>query len=77
MIVWGTEDTWIPVDRAERLAQLIPGAELTLIERAGHLIQLDSPAAVTSRLRWRRPGRLSTCSRLRSTKASTVVARCR
>lgn len=52
-IVWGTEDTWIPVDRAHRLAQLIPGAELTLVPDAGHLIQLDAPAALTSALqRW-------------------------
>jgi pimeloyl-ACP methyl ester carboxylesterase len=43
LIVWGTEDTWIPVDRARRLASLIPGAELKLIENAGHLIQLDRP----------------------------------
>ena len=43
LVVWGTEDTWIPVDRAHRLARLIPGAELKLIENAGHLIQLDRP----------------------------------
>jgi len=41
LIVWGTEDSWIPVDRAHRLASLIPGAHLKLIENAGHLIQLD------------------------------------
>ena len=43
LIAWGTEDSWIPVDRAHRLASLIPGAELRLIENAGHLIQLDRP----------------------------------
>jgi pimeloyl-ACP methyl ester carboxylesterase len=43
LVVWGTEDTWIPVDRAHRLAHLIPGASLELIEDAGHLIQLDRP----------------------------------
>ena len=36
-VVWGTEDTWIPVDRAHRLAELIPGARLDLVEGAGHL----------------------------------------
>ena len=43
LVVWGTEDTWIPVDRAHRLASLIPGAQLKLIENAGHLVQLDQP----------------------------------
>ena len=46
LVVWGTEDTWIPVDRAHRLAELIPGAELQLVPDAGHLIQLDAPDAL-------------------------------
>ena len=44
LVVWGTEDTWIPVDRAHRLAEPDPGRETrTSIENAGHLIQLDQP----------------------------------
>lgn len=50
-IVWGTEDTWIPPDRAERLHRLIPHSTLTLIEDAGHLVQLDAPAQLTAELR--------------------------
>ena len=54
-VVWGTEDTWIPVDRAHRLAALIPGARLDLVPDAGHLIQLDAPAHLTAVLaRWLR-----------------------
>jgi pimeloyl-ACP methyl ester carboxylesterase len=35
------------------LAQLIPGARLQVIEQAGHLIQLDQPAALAATLtRW-------------------------
>jgi len=53
LVVWGVEDTWIPVDRAHRLAEVIPGAELRLVEGAGHLIQLDAPEALTAVLqRW-------------------------
>lgn len=53
LVVWGTEDTWIPVDRAHRLARTIPGAELVLIEEAGHLVQLDQPASLATCLtRW-------------------------
>jgi pimeloyl-ACP methyl ester carboxylesterase len=45
-VVWGSQDSWIPVDRAHRLAGLIPGARLRIIDGAGHLIQLDQPAAL-------------------------------
>jgi pimeloyl-ACP methyl ester carboxylesterase len=52
-IVWGEQDEWIPVDRAHRLASLIPGAELHLVPNAGHLIQLDAPEALTDILQRR------------------------
>ena len=53
LVVWGPEDAWIPVDRAHRLAELIPGARLELVDGAGHLIQLDQPAALAAILhRW-------------------------
>nr|WP_271985576.1 alpha/beta hydrolase [Pseudoclavibacter terrae] len=52
-IVWGNEDTWIPSDRAQRLSGSIPHATVTLIDGAGHLIQLDAPAALAAELtRW-------------------------
>jgi pimeloyl-ACP methyl ester carboxylesterase len=52
-IVWGSEDQWIPVDRAHRLHDLIPEATVSTIAGAGHLIQLDAPAALTGEiLRW-------------------------
>jgi pimeloyl-ACP methyl ester carboxylesterase len=52
-VVWGTEDTWIPVDRAHRLADAIPGARLDLVPDAGHLVQLDAPEHLTAVLqRW-------------------------
>lgn len=52
-VIWGEDDTWIPVDRAHRLAAAIPGAELELVPGAGHLIQLDAPEALTASLaRW-------------------------
>lgn len=53
LVVWGTEDTWIPVDRAHRLRALVPGAGLQLFDGAGHLVQLDRPAALAATLtRW-------------------------
>lgn len=53
LVVWGAQDTWIPVDRAHRLAELIPQAQLELIDEAGHLIQFDRPVALATALhRW-------------------------
>jgi pimeloyl-ACP methyl ester carboxylesterase len=47
-IIWGTEDAWIPVDHAHRLADLIPDSELHLVPEAGHLIQFDAPEHLTA-----------------------------
>ncbi|RWZ55359.1 alpha/beta fold hydrolase [Labedella populi] len=52
-IVWGAEDAWIPKDRADRLRAAIPHASVTLIQDAGHLIQLDAPAGLSAEItRW-------------------------
>ncbi|MET8685969.1 alpha/beta hydrolase [Streptomyces sp. NPDC004732] len=50
LICWGTEDPWIPVARGKELAGLVPGAELRLIEGAGHLVQEDAPAELAGEL---------------------------
>ena len=50
-IVWGTEDAWIGVEVADRLAHLIPGATVRRIEQAGHLVQFDAPVALATELR--------------------------
>ena len=50
LVVWGRDDAWIPVDRAHRLQEMIPGARLLVIEQAGHLIQLDQPEALSAAL---------------------------
>ncbi|MFF2451339.1 alpha/beta fold hydrolase [Isoptericola sp. NPDC058082] len=52
-VLWGEEDTWIPPDRARRLADAIPGADARLLPGAGHLVQLDAPVALAVELqRW-------------------------
>ena len=50
LVVWGTRDSWIPVERAHRLTRLIPGAQLRLIEDAGHLVQFDQPEQLATTL---------------------------
>jgi pimeloyl-ACP methyl ester carboxylesterase len=50
LVVWGREDAWIPVDRAHRLHELVPSSRLEVVAEAGHLIQLDQPAALATLL---------------------------
>jgi pimeloyl-ACP methyl ester carboxylesterase len=50
MILWGEEDTWIPVERGRELASRIPDATLRRIQGAGHLVQEDAPEAIVAAL---------------------------
>ena len=45
LVVHGTEDQLIPVSEAEIMADGIPGAELSLIEGAGHMLNMENPLA--------------------------------
>lgn len=49
-VVWGADDSWIPVDRVDRLTAAIPHASSTIIDGAGHLIQRDAPEALAVEL---------------------------
>lgn len=42
-ILWGGEDRIIPPAYGTRLAELIPGASLVTIPRAGHLLHVEAP----------------------------------
>src|ERR1700687_3381020 len=46
LIVWGDADRIIAPAYAQEFANKIPGAKVALIERAGHLPQLEQPDAV-------------------------------
>ncbi|MGD9016210.1 MAG: alpha/beta hydrolase [Desulfobacterales bacterium] len=43
MILWGGEDTWIPVERGQALQRLIPDAIFRVIPDAGHLVIEERP----------------------------------
>ena len=51
LVLCGYEDAWSPVERHRRLAALIPGSSLSIIEDCGHMSTLEQPAAVTAALR--------------------------
>ncbi|MFO0995982.1 MAG: alpha/beta hydrolase [Alphaproteobacteria bacterium] len=50
LILWGKEDTWIPLDHGERIVRLIPGSTLHVIPGAGHFIMDDAPEAVAEEI---------------------------
>jgi len=49
-VLWGSEDTWIPIATGRRLASLL-STDLTEIPGAGHLVQLDAPVALADAIR--------------------------
>jgi pimeloyl-ACP methyl ester carboxylesterase len=50
LVVCGAEDAITPVSDHEAMARTIPGARLEVIPRAGHLSNLEQPAAFTAAL---------------------------
>lgn len=50
-VIWGEADPWIPVDRAHRLAEVMPQATVKIIPDAGHLVQLEAPVSLAVELR--------------------------
>ncbi len=51
LILHGSEDQLFPVKEAEAMAKTIPGAELKVILGAGHLLNLEQPAAFNDAIR--------------------------
>ncbi len=51
MIISGRHDPAIPVAAHEAMAHAIPGAELLVLERCGHLPPLEKPGAVSAAMR--------------------------
>lgn len=58
LVLVGADDAATPPERAEEMAELIPGARLEVIDRCGHLSTLEQPEAVTAAMaRWLGEGR--------------------
>ncbi len=51
LILCGREDGWSPIERHRRLAALIPGSTLAIIEECGHMSTLEQPEEVSAALR--------------------------
>lgn len=51
LIVVGAHDRVTPVKRAEAMAQLVPGAELLVLDEAGHMPMQETPEKLNAALR--------------------------
>jgi pimeloyl-ACP methyl ester carboxylesterase len=50
-LLWGAEDRATPLSDGRRMAELIPGAELEVVDGAGHALPHERPDLVVSRAR--------------------------
>lgn len=51
LILWGRDDNLVPVSHAQKFADAIPGAQLSIYENVGHLPQEEAAEASISDLR--------------------------
>ena len=51
LILWGREDTWIPLERGEVLHDMIPGSLFNIIPDAGHLVIEEQPDQLIEKIR--------------------------
>lgn len=50
LILWGSADAVVPLDAAERYRAAIPGAQLQVIDGAGHCVEMEEPTLVAERV---------------------------
>ena len=50
LILWGREDTWIPLERGEVLHEMIPGSIFHAISDAGHLVIEEQPDRLNEKI---------------------------
>ena len=43
MILWGAEDTWIPVENAQLFSEALPNDTLIIFEKLGHVPMEEAP----------------------------------
>jgi pimeloyl-ACP methyl ester carboxylesterase len=51
LIIWGAEDTWIPVQHVERFKKALPNAEAAILEGVGHVPMEEEPTLVADLIR--------------------------
>jgi pimeloyl-ACP methyl ester carboxylesterase len=51
LIIWGREDTWIPLEKGEALHEMIPESLFNVISDAGHLVIEEQPEPLLEKIR--------------------------
>ncbi|UZR97509.1 alpha/beta fold hydrolase [Chondrinema litorale] len=51
LILWGEEDTWIPLDKGKKLHKLIPKSEMQIIPNSGHLVIEEEPLKLVEKIK--------------------------
>jgi pimeloyl-ACP methyl ester carboxylesterase len=50
LILWGSEDSWIPLERGKLLHDIIPGSFLHVVPDAGHLVIEEQPVRLVEKI---------------------------
>lgn len=50
LVLWGREDSWIPLERGEELHRMIPESAFKIIDDAGHLVIEEKPDEVVKEI---------------------------
>jgi pimeloyl-ACP methyl ester carboxylesterase len=45
LLLWGEQDTWVPLEQGRQLALALPGSEIITYPNVGHLPMEEAPAA--------------------------------
>ena len=48
LVIWGTQDAYVPREQAERQRQTFPSAQVELLDGHGHWVMLEDPERVAS-----------------------------
>jgi pimeloyl-ACP methyl ester carboxylesterase len=43
LLIWGAQDSWIPLDNGRRMDNLIPNSKLVILENSGHVPMEENP----------------------------------
>jgi pimeloyl-ACP methyl ester carboxylesterase len=44
LLIWGANDTWIPLDNGKRMDAILPNSKLVVIQNSGHVPMEENPA---------------------------------
>jgi len=43
LLIWGAQDSWIPIDNGRRMDNLLPNSKLVILENSGHVPMEENP----------------------------------